>query len=70
MDYASTAYRPVNLDRWPTEPGTPGMNDPDRWQPLWLPTFVGQSGVLMTNRPEFVTPEWGASRPSHSRPTI
>ena len=62
-DYASTAYEPVNPDLAPGRPGNPGLDDPDRWQPLWLHRFIDQSGVLATDRAEFVTPEWGRVTP-------
>ena len=62
-DYASLAYRPVNEALEPAEPGNPALADPDRWQPLDLQLFVGQSGILEDDIPEFVTPEWGLVTP-------
>ena len=62
-DYASIAYRPVNEALEPAEPGNPDIADPDRWQPLDLPVFVGQSGFVEDDIPEFVSPEWGLVTP-------
>ena len=62
-DYASLAYRPVNEALEPARPGNPNLADPDRWQPLDLPVFVGQSGILEDDIPAFVTPEWGLVTP-------
>ena len=58
-DYASLVYRPVNDALEPARPGNPTLADPDRWQPLDLELFVGQSGILEDDIPAFVTPEWG-----------
>ena len=58
-DYASLAYRPVNEALEPARPGNPALADPDRWQPLDLEVFVGQSGFVEDDIPEFVSPEWG-----------
>ncbi len=62
-DYASIAYRPVNEALEPAEPGNPALTDPDRWQPLDLEVFVGQSGIVEDDIPEFVSPEWGLVTP-------
>ncbi|MDE0051160.1 MAG: FG-GAP-like repeat-containing protein [Rhodospirillales bacterium] len=58
-DYASLVYRPVNDALEPAGLGNPTLADPDRWQPLDLELFVGQSGILEDDIPAFVTPEWG-----------
>ncbi|MDE0391023.1 MAG: FG-GAP-like repeat-containing protein [Rhodospirillales bacterium] len=62
-DYASTAYAPVNDPLAPSEPGNPGLADPDRWQPLDLEHFIGQSGIVEDDIPAFVSPEWGRVTP-------
>ena len=62
-DYASITYRPVNEPLAPSEPGNPGLADPDRWQPLDLEHFIGQSGIAEDDIPEFVSPEWGRVTP-------
>ena len=62
-DYAARAYRPVNLVMFPSQPGDPELDDPDRWQPMEIDGFIDQSGFLVSDRPEFVTPEWGRVAP-------
>ena len=62
-DYAARAYRPVNLVMFPSQPGDPELDDPDRWQPMEIDGFIDQSGFLVSDRPEFVTPEWGRVTP-------
>ena len=62
-DYASIAYTPVNDPLAPSEPGNPTLADPDRWQPLDLEHFIGQSGIVEDDIPEFVSPEWGRVTP-------
>ena len=57
-DYASRLYRPVNPGLDPARPGNPDMVDPNRWQPLALSRFVGQSGF--ESSPAFLGPEWGS----------
>ena len=61
--YGSTGYRPVNLYLDPSEAGNPELDDPDRWQPLWLRHYVDQSGHVGGSKPAFVTPEWGRVTP-------
>ena len=58
-DYANRYYRPVNASLNPTSTGNPAITEPDRWQPLDIPDFVGQSGQREENYPPFVGPEWG-----------
>ena len=62
-DYESTAYQPVNPSLKPWLPGNPDLIDADRWQPLDLERSVDQSGFLVNDIPEFVTPEWGRVSP-------
>ena len=62
-DYANTAYVPVNPSIDPNDPGNPAIVDLDRWQPISLPTFIDQSGNLITAEPEFLGPEWGHVTP-------
>lgn len=62
-DYANRVYLPVNPRLDPSKPGNPAMVDPDRWQQMDLPDFVGQSGQRAVNYPPFVGPEWGQVRP-------
>ncbi|MFC6979692.1 hypothetical protein [Microbulbifer taiwanensis] len=56
--YANSHYQPLNQPLNPAQPGTPGMADPDRWQPLELDIFVDQAGNE-TNTPPFLGAEWG-----------
>ena len=56
--YANRYYEPVNTSLNPENSGNPGLQDPDRWQPLLLGTFIDQSGNP-TDTPEFLGPEWG-----------
>ncbi|MDX1499938.1 MAG: vanadium-dependent haloperoxidase, partial [Woeseiaceae bacterium] len=58
-DYANTTYAPVNPPVAPEEPGNPDIVDLDRWQPITLSEFVDQSGNVIENQPEFLSPEWG-----------
>ena len=62
-DYGNRYYQPVNLPLNPAMPGNPQLTDPNRWQPLDIPNFVGQSGQQEENYPPFVGPEWGNVTP-------
>ena len=54
--YYSPANQPYNLE---IENNVP-TDDPNRWRPLGLDTFVDQGGnVVDGNVPEFLSPEWG-----------
>ena len=61
--YASRFYEPVNSELPPSVPGNPGLQDPDRWQPLDLARYIDQSGRVLNHMPEFMSPEWGRVRP-------
>jgi hypothetical protein len=61
-DYANTYYSPINEPLNPAEAGSPGMTDPNRWQPLSLDIFVDQAGNL-TGTPPFLGAEWGKVDP-------
>lgn len=62
-NYASMHYKPVNARLDPSATGNPEITDPNRWQQLHLPNFVGQSGQRAKNYPAFVGPEWGNVKP-------
>lgn len=62
-DYANVAYQPVNPPVEPELPGNPNIVDLDRWQPILLSLFIDQSGNLITDEPEFLSPEWGSVEP-------
>jgi hypothetical protein len=61
--YSNQHYQPVNPGVDPRATGNPDVIDPDRWQPLYLPDFVGQSGIRSDGYPPFVGPEWGEVKP-------
>lgn len=63
MSYANQYYLPVNPDLVMIEPGNPDLEDPNRWQPLALETFVDQNGIPFTTVPPFLSPEWGNVMP-------
>ena len=62
-DYANTAYVPVNPAIFPEDPGNPDIVDLDRWQPITLSEFIDQSGNVIEDQPEFLSPEWGQVAP-------
>jgi hypothetical protein len=59
-DYENRVYEPVNEPLVVDFDGNPGMNDPNRWQPLTLEVFIDQAGnPIPQNTPDFLSPEWG-----------
>lgn len=63
-DYANQYYLPINPALLPDFPGNPNLFFPNRWQPLSLQWFVGQSGIPQPlGYPEFLSPEWGQVTP-------
>ncbi len=56
-EYANRHYEPINPPLLPILPGNPDLVDPNRWQPLELVEFIGQSGFISS--PDFLGPEWG-----------
>jgi len=62
--YVNQYYEPVNDPLLVDLPGNPDIQDPNRWQPLTLETFIDQSGnPLPGNTPDFLSPEWGLVTP-------
>lgn len=58
--YSNLFYAPVNDPMVLAEPGSQGISDPNRWQPLTFVTFIDQSGnEIPAGTPEFLSPEWG-----------
>jgi hypothetical protein len=58
--YGNFYYDPVNPPLDPVKPGCPDLQDPNRWQPLTLGTFIDQSGhEIPISTPEFLGAEWG-----------
>lgn len=62
-DYANVWYAPVNPPIEPEQPGNPDIVDLDRWQPISLALFIDQAGNVITDEPEFLSPEWGQVTP-------
>ena len=63
LNYANQYYTPLNPSLFPTLPGTSGIIDPNRWQPLSLSVFIDQNGNLLSGAPPFMGPEWGNVKP-------
>lgn len=63
-DYADdTGYQVVNDPLVVEFPGT-DMNDPNRWQPLSLDSFVTQNGIVLPlDVQEFISPNWDGVAP-------
>lgn len=63
-DYANEYYLPVNPYLSPEKPGSQGMEDPNRWQPLSFNFFIDQAGFEIPGGiPDFLSPEWGQVTP-------
>ena len=60
--YENQYYLPVNDPLLPDFTGNPDIGDPNRWQPLALDFFIGQSGIIVGEYPDFLSPEWGVVR--------
>jgi len=63
LNYGNTVYQPVNEAIKPVDPGNPNITDLNRWQPISLVEFVGQSGQVFNEVPPFLSPEWGQVNP-------
>jgi len=60
LDYVNQYYSPINPPLVPDRPGNPQIIDPNRWQPLFLDTFIDQSGnPIPVGQISFLSPEWG-----------
>ncbi|NNK73730.1 MAG: T9SS type A sorting domain-containing protein [Flavobacteriaceae bacterium] len=58
--YDNAYYEPVNAAYALDSDDNPPINDPNRWQPLALATFIDQGGnIVDENVPPFLSPEWG-----------
>lgn len=62
-DYANAFYVPANPKIEPELPGNPNIVDLDRWQPISLTLFIDQAGNVISDEPEFLSPEWGQVAP-------
>ena len=64
FNYAYQHYGPVNRPLIVATHGDTTLDDPNRWQPLALTSFIDQNGnILPGTTPPFLTPEWGAVTP-------
>lgn len=62
-NYANQYYTPANASLQMILPGNPAMADPNRWQPITLPTSIDQAGNPVSSTPPFVGAEWGNVHP-------
>ncbi|MEP2936928.1 MAG: T9SS type A sorting domain-containing protein [Gilvibacter sp.] len=63
-DYANQFYMPVNDPLDTDSYGNPDMEFPNRWQPLFLESFIDQSGNEFPGGViDFLSPEWGEVAP-------
>ena len=62
-NYANQYYTPANASLQMILPGNPAMADPNRWQPITLPTSIDQAGNPVSSTPPFVGAEWGNVQP-------
>jgi len=63
INYPNLFYDPVNEDLDPLIPGNPDITFVNRWQPLKLGEFVGQTEIPAEDVPPFLSPEWGQVNP-------
>ncbi|WP_243472345.1 FG-GAP-like repeat-containing protein [Winogradskyella sp. MH6] len=58
--YDNAYYQPANQAYALDDNNNPPIQDPNRWQPLGLESFIDQSGnIIDSNVPPFLSPEWG-----------
>jgi hypothetical protein len=62
-EYINQFYEPLNEPLVPDFFGNPDLTDPNRWQPLALEYFIDQSGIVLGEYPDFLSPEWGNVTP-------
>ncbi len=63
-DYANQFYVPINEPLDTDSYGNPDMEFPNRWQPLFLESFIDQSGnEFPAGVIDFLSPEWGEVSP-------
>ncbi len=62
--YKNLFYEPVNPPLIPSEDGNPFIINDNRWQPLFIETFIDQSGnPIPAGLIDFLGPEWGRVTP-------
>ena len=70
QEYANQYYQTTNPPLVTDKPSNPQLQDPNRWQPLTLETFIDQAGNLIDgSTPDFLSPEWGNVFPFSLSPT-
>ncbi|WP_426429455.1 FG-GAP-like repeat-containing protein [Winogradskyella sp. HB-48] len=58
--YDNAYYQPANQAYALDDNNNPPIQDPNRWQPLGLDSFIDQGGnIIDSNVPPFLSPEWG-----------
>lgn len=62
-NYQNQYYMTVNPPLVVAQPGNPSIADPNRWQRITLSTSIDQSGNVVANTPNFLSPEWGNVKP-------
>ena len=63
-NYDNAYYTPFNDPLLPIFSGNSSIQDPNRWQPLSLSSFIDQSGNLIDGgAAQFLNPEWGNVSP-------
>ena len=70
LNYENTFYTSTNPPLVMSDPGNPGLIDPNRWQALTLDSTIDQSGNLVDNTLPFLSPEWGYVTPFAMPPTM
>lgn len=71
--YDGPTYNPINSNLYPNRPGSQGLQNKNRWQPLDLVQYVNEKGwdstlldwnaQLVNNQDIFLTPHWGLVTP-------
>lgn len=62
--YANNFYETINPPLITDNSGNPDLQNPNRWQPLALETFIDQAGNFIDgSTPDFLSPEWGNVTP-------
>jgi hypothetical protein len=68
QNYQPLNYAPTNSLLYVANSGNPIMQDPNRWQPLYITGAVDQSGNVIPPTQKFVCPEWGKVLPFAMNP--
>ncbi len=63
QNYSYIDYSPINQALYVDSVGDKTMNDPNRWQPLYITTAFDQGGNPIGSLQKFVCPEWGRVLP-------